>query len=131
MVLKRLLPLLLLALLAACPGTLDESEFGEGGMTACPDTPMFLSQKCALAGCHVSMFPAGLLDLQSPNPGMRIIGVMSQCGGPLGDPANPDNSVMLKKLKGNQCGTRMPLGMTPLSNGEIDCIKNWIAAGAK
>lgn len=130
MVLKRALPILAL-FLVACPGSLDEMEFGEGGSTTCPDTPTFLSMHCALSGCHVNMFPAGSLDLQSPNPGMRIIGVMSQCGGPLGDPANPDNSVILKKLKGNQCGTRMPLGMDPLSNGDIDCIKAWIAGGAK
>jgi hypothetical protein len=131
MVLKRALSILAMSMLAACPGTLDEMEFGEGGSTACPDIPAFFTMRCALSGCHTSMTPAGLLDLQSPNPGSRIIGVMSQCGGPLGDPANPDNSVILKKLKGNQCGTRMPLGLNPLSNGEIDCIKTWIANGGK
>ena len=97
----------------------------------CPDVPTFLPMRCGTTGCHTTMFPAGLLDLQSPNVGVRVMGVMSICGGPLGDQNNPDNSVMLKKLKGNQCGTRMPLNQSPLSNGEIDCIRAWIAGGGK
>jgi hypothetical protein len=130
MVLRRA-PIVLALLLVGCPGTLDEGEFGDGGDPTCPDVPMFLATRCATAGCHTSMFPAGLLDLQSPNVGSRVIGVMSTCGGPLGDPNNPDKSIVIKKLTGNQCGTRMPLNLPALSSGEISCIQAWIAGGGK
>jgi len=118
--------------LIACPGSLDPMEFGEGG-TMCPDVPTLFLMRCSTAGCHTTMTPASNLDLQSPNPGPRVVGAMAQsCGGGLvGDMKNPDNSIMLKKLRGNDCGTRMPLGQMPLSSMEVDCIKTWIANGGK
>lgn len=119
--------------LVACPGSLDPMEFGEGGSTMCPDVPMLYATKCGTSGCHAGQFPAASLDLAQPNPATRVIGVKAaNCSGLLGDPMNPDQSVMLKKLKGTECGgTRMPLGQPPLSNGDVDCIKQWIVSGGK
>jgi hypothetical protein len=51
-------------------------------------------------------------------------------------PNQPDNSYLVHKVQGTHLGvggngSRMPLGRSPLSQGEIDLIRAWIAAGAR
>lgn len=47
------------------------------------------------------------------------------------NPGNPDDSYLIHKLEGTQdVGSRMPLGNPPLSQEQIDVIRQWIADGA-
>lgn len=47
-------------------------------------------------------------------------------------PGQPDMSLLLQKVKPNPpCGLRMPNGGAPLSDGQIEMIRSWIAAGAR
>lgn len=47
------------------------------------------------------------------------------------DPGNPDDSYLIHKLEGTQdVGSRMPIGGSPLSQEQIDAIRQWIADGA-
>lgn len=110
-------------------GGADASSSASGG-TACPDIPMLFVMKCGTAGCHGADSPQQGLDLASPDVASRVVGKMSkECGEPLADPANPDGSVLYKKLKPSPTcgGSQMPLGV-PLSSAETDCVKDWIAA---
>ncbi|MGI9223506.1 MAG: Ig-like domain-containing protein, partial [Woeseiaceae bacterium] len=46
-------------------------------------------------------------------------------------PGDPDNSYLIQKLEGTaSVGGQMPLGGTPLSQGTIDIIRQWITDGA-
>ena len=46
-------------------------------------------------------------------------------------PGNSASSVLYKKVSGNTCGARMPLGGTPLNQSDIDLIRDWIDQGAQ
>jgi hypothetical protein len=51
-------------------------------------------------------------------------------------PFQPDSSYLVHKIQGDQAGVggqggRMPLGMAPLAQQQIDLIRAWITAGAK
>jgi len=47
-------------------------------------------------------------------------------------PSAPDQSLLLNKLSANPaCGSRMPLGGTPLNAAQLDTVRSWVAAGAK
>jgi hypothetical protein len=48
---------------------------------------------------------------------------------------DPDSSYLVHKIQGTQgtvggSGGQMPLGRSPLSQDNIDIIRDWIAAGA-
>ena len=50
-------------------------------------------------------------------------------------PGKPDSSYLVHKIQGTQAavggfGGQMPLGKSPLSQGDIDKIRAWIQAGA-
>jgi uncharacterized protein (TIGR03118 family) len=46
-------------------------------------------------------------------------------------PGNPDDSYIIHKLEGTQLvGARMPFGLPPLSQAQIDQVRAWIQAGA-
>ena len=123
--------------ITACPGTLeDPGRFtsgvggpggGEGG-GGCPDIPTAVFQPiCATAACHNAMDKAQGLDLQSPGVATRLVGVCSIGGGPLIDPAAPDQSVLYQKLSlVPPFGSRMPLGKMPLDDATTACVLAWI-----
>ncbi len=46
-------------------------------------------------------------------------------------PGNSASSVLYKKVSGNTCGARMPMGGTPLSQSDIGLIRDWIDQGAE
>jgi hypothetical protein len=122
--------------LAGCPGKLRDPERftdgglgGSGGSAACPDVPtQIFAMKCAGSTCHSGATPAQGIDLVSDGVAARIIGKMAgECKGPLADPADPEGSELYVKISGDACGSRMPIG-APLSDTEIACVKDWIAA---
>ncbi|HVR61651.1 MAG TPA: hypothetical protein VMU50_07110 [Polyangia bacterium] len=66
-----------------------------------------------------------------------IVGVASasaKCGGgrQLVVPGDPENSLFYLKLgPAHPCGDRMPQGATPLTDGQLEAVRSWIASGAK
>jgi hypothetical protein len=94
--------------------------------------------------CHAS--PGGLtsagLDLESPNVSARLkdvpakhtdtspAGSVPNCpvGDKLIDSANPTESWLLKKLRGQQgeCGTSMPQPPTTLTLAELNCMETYV-----
>lgn len=74
-------------------------------------------------------FELGGLDLTTLGT-LRRGGISS--GRTIVVPGNPDASVIVQKLEGTYArGERMPKGLTPLSRGEIDLVRRWIAEGAE
>jgi hypothetical protein len=122
-----------LPLLAGCPGTIDDKErFAkkhDGGTGECGDVPALLAQSCGAKTCHAADVPSASLDLASPGVETRVAGRPStQCSGLLADPASPESSVLYTKLTAQPvCGTRMPLGSTPLKAEQIACVAEWIS----
>ena len=93
---------------------------------------------CLSAGCHNPQSLAGnmnlsagasydqLVNVQPDNPVARSMGLLRV------QPFNPGNSFILVKLSGPGLGegSRMPMGMDPLSQSDIAMIQAWITAGA-
>ena len=76
----------------------------------------------------------GGLDLTG-SPYDRLVGVAStqRPSMPRIDPGNPDNSYLIHKIEGRPgiVGVRMPLAGPPLTDGQIQLIRRWIALGAR
>ena len=92
------------------------------------------SQKCALSGCHLgSSAPLGL-ELSEGKSRGNLVNVPSQEVPKLlrVAPGNPDQSYMVRKIEGAAgiIGARMPRGRDPLSQEEINTIRQWIQDGA-
>jgi len=90
------------------------------------------------SGCHSgpqgNPLPAGL-DLTSLSMSFTaLVNAPSTEVGALNlvEPGDPDNSYLVQKLEGTAAvGARMPLFGTPLSQGTIDAIRQWITDGAQ
>jgi hypothetical protein len=62
---------------------------------------------------------------------MALVNMPSSQGTLLVAPTLPDDSYLVHKIEGTQAaGQRMPLGRAPLSQAEIDAIRQWISDGA-
>ncbi len=93
---------------------------------------------CLSAGCHNAQSRAGglnlspgasydsLVNIVPDNPAAEGAGLLRV------DPFNPTNSFLIAKLVGPTAGegSRMPQGMDPLPQSDIDFITSWILAGA-
>ncbi len=96
---------------------------------------------CTTSNCHGQPFQGGL-DLATPGVAARLVGVQSTsdaCGGQLLiDPANPDNSLLLRLVDTqrfastpNQCGVLMPFGSSEgLTGADLKCVQDWVHAVA-
>jgi hypothetical protein len=122
------------AMLAGCPGTLEDPARFETDGSTCPDIPTFFTETCALAGCHSAQSMIAGLDLASPNVFQRLLGKHPTGGGGTGlliDPSNPADSVLYTKLTDTPpFPTRMPASGGPLSGDEIACVLTWIETNA-
>ncbi len=122
---------LLVAVCVGCPGSLeDPGRFAvDGSGAACPDIAQTLfPTDCATAQCHSTAVKQQGLDLQSPDVLARLVGVPAT-GGPglLIDPSTPQASVIYAKLTATPpFGARMPFGETPLDDGTVACVLQWI-----
>ena len=93
---------------------------------------------CLGAGCHNAQEQAGGMNLSDGSSWPQLVNVMpqnpvAQAAGLLRVvPNDPATSFLLIKLNGPAPGegSRMPLGMTPLSPTDIQAIQAWIEAGA-
>ena len=146
-------------LLSGCPGTLEDKErflvdaghagrsgsgadagdiAGKAGSDAvdpdrgpCGDvvTRIFVPS-CGGTGCHGAMGPQQDLDLVSPGVAGRVVGVPGiGCTATLADPADPEASLLYRKLSPTPpCGSPMPLARPALSDEDAACVLAWIAA---
>lgn len=126
------------AALTGCPGSLENPErfdLGDGGGQtdtgagpSCPDVPTAIfAPSCSVEGCHSAKDQLGKLDLETSPIGPRLVGQKANGGaGLLIDPATPDDSVLLTKLrKPPPFGSQMPLGAS-LTEEQIQCVRAWI-----
>lgn len=88
------------------------------------------NQSCAFSGCHStgSVSP----DL-SGNAYSNIVNRPSSTGKDYVEPNDLNDSYLLQKVLGANGinGSRMPLSASPLSQSQIDALKNWISDGAQ
>lgn len=120
---------LVLSFAVGCAGT-------DAGPAPCPvsveDETHPFRTSCVSGTCHDPQKPAGALDLLSPNPEDRMIGIASAhpfCKHRLLiDPANPASSFLLEKISRSdpECGGRMPFGPAPLTEASVACLQKWI-----
>jgi hypothetical protein len=86
---------------------------------------------CAVSGCHSGAMPTGDMNLEDGQTFANVVNVASQ-GMPSMDrvePGDPDNSFLVRRIEGT-VAPQMPLGGTPLSQAQIDDIRQWIDDGA-
>jgi len=98
---------------------------------ACGDvvTRIFVPS-CGGTGCHDAVGPQQGLDLVSPGIAARVVGVAGVgCASLLADPANPEASLIYRKLMPTPpCGSPMPLARPALSDEDEACVLTWIGA---
>jgi hypothetical protein len=116
------------AALGGCPGTLDDPSRYKGDAGPCADVPSEFATTCTATGCHNSKDKAQGLDLQAPDIAGRLVGAAAtECSGILLDAANPEQSILYKKLQSPPpCGVQMPSGRAPYGDTELKCILQWI-----
>jgi hypothetical protein len=127
---RRVFALALVVAAAGCPGSLaDPARF----TATCADVPtQILVARCATAGCHDAADRAGALDLESAHVSVRLVGVAATGGeGLLIDPANPDGSVLVRKLTAAPPFGRQDPPGAPLEPATLDCIRDWVRSVAK
>jgi len=125
------------SLARTCKGAVIQCEAKIGcgkGIRPLRTVQQIFTQSCALSSCHSSITRQGGLALDDEGVSYRaLVGRPSQgaVGETLVVPGDPDNSYLIKKLKGTaSVGDQMPQGGEPLSKGTIKLIEQWIARGA-
>lgn len=148
---NRVLCGLALLALVACVGDgtgLDENgnPIGTGPVCGTPGNPpcgpfdpiqAIFTANCALSGCHAGVQPQQGQNLSEGQAYANIVDV------PANEQPNlmrvrpflPDSSYLVHKIQGTHVGVggsggQMPLGRIPLTQAQIDLIRDWITAGA-
>ena len=89
---------------------------------------------CALAGCHSEVTPQAGLDLTDGTSYSSLVGVDStqEIGKKRVVPGDPAASVLFQSVQGTSPTLpRMPFGLRPLPQADIEAIAHWILQGAK
>lgn len=127
----------LLLLLTYCGDNITESTPSIDENEALDVAPTFseiqsnvFNKSCAFSGCHAS---GSVNPDLSGNAHANIVSKTSSTGMDYIKPNDPTNSYLLQKIIGSSSisGSRMPQGSSPLSQGTIDSITEWINNGAK
>ena len=125
--------------LAACGGDDDGPPPVDVEPTLASIQEKIFTPTCATSSCHSTAQMESGLDLSAGNAHASLVGVVpvtrdAQLEGQLRvDAGDPDNSFLIEKLRSGlpaTKGRRMPYDGPYLSDGEIDVIAEWIAAGA-
>ena len=119
------------------PGDAFESAFEvqtpqlEATLTNIQNT--IFTPSCATSGCHSGNNPPDGLLLTAGNSFSNIVAVDAvQMNLKRVNPGNPDDSYLLRKVKGvGIVADRMPLGGPFLSDDQIELIEQWILDGAE
>lgn len=92
-----------------------------------------LVPKCSRAGCHVGERPAGQLDLSRGKAYGELVGVPAARRPErlLVAPGDAEGSYLLDRLAHGGDTPFMPLGGAPLSEAELERLREWIRGGAK
>lgn len=112
---------------------------GNGGGLPC-DLDALMTKSCWGIGCHGSNTPAAMLDLETAGVEGRIVDVPASHGDILDgtapncmagelrvDTANPENSVILKKVLGtHSCGGKMPVSPRTVTPADVECLRAWV-----
>ncbi|OJH34865.1 Ig-like domain-containing protein [Cystobacter ferrugineus] len=89
------------------------------------------SAKCS--SCHNENSPEGLnLQVGKSHASLMASGG-GACAGPRVSPGHPEESLLVRRISGEECGIRMPMGDSDyfdLNQGEFTRIRSWILAGA-
>ena len=92
---------------------------------------------CALPTCHSTFARQGGLVLDSEDVSFAslinrpaVLAEAAQAGLVRVKPRDPENSFLIRKLRGQGPGDPMPQGTPPLSEPVIDMIEDWIRRGA-
>lgn len=88
---------------------------------------------CAGSGCHSGNNPPDGLRLTAGDAYSNIVNVPAVQNSQLMriEPGNPDDSYLVRKIQGSGIvANRMPLGGPPLSQEEIQMIRQWVIEGA-
>jgi len=89
---------------------------------------------CAVSGCHTGGSPPQGLNLSAGQTFGNTVNVPASEVPSLDriEPGDPDASYLVRKVEGTaSVGGRMPLGGPPLSNSQIQAIRDWVSAGAE
>ena len=101
-----------------------------------------LTPSCATAKCHVGPVPQGQLALTADVSYDNLVGVKPTNPNAIADGikrvmvGKPDSSLLYHKLvfppghHARDYGNPMPTGTAGLSNGQLEFVRQWIAAGA-
>lgn len=131
--------LLLVVLLCAVPLACEHADpVGTNGdgpeATLSSIQTNIFDTRCALSGCHAGPNAQQGMDLSAGAAHDNIVNVPSNEQPELDrvEPGQPNASYLIHKIEGRASivGQRMPLGREPLSQDEIDAIRDWIADGA-
>lgn len=93
------------------------------------DVPALFAQSCAGSSCH-SPGATQPVDLVSSGVENRVSNAAApSCpGSTLADPSDPEGSLLYQKVADTHtCGAAMPLGGTPLSDADVECVRDWIS----
>lgn len=93
--------------------------------------PMFNQAGCLASTCHGGDLITSEYDQRSYESSFSS-GVEARALGLCAiEPGNPDGSYLLEKLMPRpSIGVRMPNGMDPLTDAQIELVRMWIAEGA-
>lgn len=92
------------------------------------------SPSCAVSGCHTGASPPQGLNLSAGQTFANVVDVPANEVPSLDrvEPGDPDASYLVRKVEGTaSVGGQMPLGGAPLSNAQMQAIRDWITAGAE
>jgi hypothetical protein len=109
---------------------------GSSPVFAADVQPIF-TNNCAFSGCHAGTNPAQGMNLSDGQAYANIVNVQSNESGLLRvKPGEPDSSYLVHKIQGTQgsvggSGDQMPRGRTPLTQAQINLIREWITNGAE
>lgn len=113
-------------------GSMGSGTGGSGTVATC-DAPTMVfkdaTSGCVSSGCHAKGSGNTAPDLQTADPTvLKAYKTTILCAGnALVVPSNPTSSVLWKVVDGRTCGDLMPLGKTPLTQAQEDCLAAWIA----
>lgn len=89
---------------------------------------------CATSGCHSGANPPDGLNLSVGVAYSNLVNVASVQMPSLFriEPGDPDNSYLVRKVQGTGIvASQMPLGDEPLTQDQIDLIRQWVSEGAE
>ncbi len=135
------------SLLFAVSCTKDSTPIAEEALPTAGSSYALLQEKiitpnCATSGCHDTKTKSNGLDLSAANSYKNLVGVEPTNENALKDKflrvkaGNPYQSFLYIKLdstnfhQSDGYGSLMPLGSRPITVGQVEFVKQWIAAGA-